>query len=180
MAFRIGSGDLIESRIPEIEKLIKNSLQSELTKQGHILTGSLRDSIELISKRTARGYLIDGLFLDYGLPINTGVPGSKIPYTPGSGRKRSKYIDGLIDFVRKRRLASKASEIKGIAFAIARKQKKEGQPTRGSFKFTKNGRRSNWVDEGLKNINEQLEKLVQDIWTEEINIGVTNLAKLIQ
>jgi hypothetical protein len=179
MAFRIGSGELVASRIPEIETAIKVSLVKELTEQGHILTGKLRDSIELVSKETARGFVIDGLFLDYGLPINTGVPGSRIPYTPGSGRKNSKYINGLIDFVKKRRLASKESEIKGIAFAIARTQKKQGQPTRGSFKFTKNGRRSNWVDQGLKGVEETIEKLIIDIWTEEINIGITNLAKQI-
>lgn len=180
MAFAIGSGEQVRSRIPEIERLIRTSLVTELTKQGHILTGKLRDSIELVSRETARGFEIDGLFLSYGLPINTGVPGSRIPYSPGSGRKRSKYIAGLIDFVRKRRLATKESEVKGIAFAIARKQKQQGQPTRGSFRFSKNGRRSNWVDVGLKGVEQDIEKMIIDIWTEEINIGITNLAKLIE
>jgi hypothetical protein len=179
MAFRIGSGDTIRQRIPEIERLIRDSLVKELTQQGHILTGKLRDSIELVSRETAKGFEIDGLFLSYGLPINTGVPASRIPYTPGSGRRRSKYISGLIDFVRKRRLAVKESEVKGIAFAIARKQKMQGQPTKGSFKFTKNGRRSNWVDMGLKGVEAEIEKAIEDIWTEEILIGITNLSKSI-
>ena len=32
----------------------------------------------------------------------------------------------------------------GAAFAIAKTQKREGMPTKGSYKFSSNGRRKNW------------------------------------
>jgi hypothetical protein len=69
--------------------------------------------------------IIEGLVPDYMAINNQGVPANKIPYYPGSGRKTSKYIDGLIEYAKKR-MGKSDKEAKSVAFAIASKHKKGG------------------------------------------------------
>jgi hypothetical protein len=182
MAFNIGNQKEIQraftsSAIPAIEKIVRKELVKELTRQGHIMTGALRDSIEFKSQSQARFILINGFFNDYGIPINSGVKPSRIPYSPGSGKKTSKYIDGLVDFVKKKRIETNDKKALGIAFAIAKTQKKEGQPTKGSFKHSKNGRRSGWVDFALEASQEAIGKEVQKIWSGIIRTRINNFSQ---
>lgn len=171
---------LLQRSSEEVKLIIKKELTTELTKQGHILTGSLRDSIETKSTAFAKGIILSTFFNSYGEPINTGVPGPRIPYTPNSGKKNSKYIAGLVDFVKKRRIETNDKKALGVAFAIARTQKKQGQPTKGSFKFSKNKRRSGWVDFALINIEKQVIKKIQDVWAVGIETSIINTVKRTQ
>lgn len=129
--------------------LIKKRLQDELKAQGHELTGALSKSIEWNivvegDRTTATMYA-----LGYGIIIETGVKANRIPYGGKSGRGgKSKYIEGLIKFFKLKGKSER--EAKSAAFATARKQKREGMPTRGSYAHTRNGRRTGFVTAVLK------------------------------
>lgn len=148
-----------------IAPIIVRVLREEYEAQGHNLTGSLSQSISTEAEATATGAVLRVLMLDYGVYLSTGVPASRIPYSPGSGVKSSAYIAGLTKFAQQR-FGVGQKEATGIAFAIARKHKAEGMPTKASFAFSKNGRRTGAIDAAfqtaLPEIQTKLAPLVSD------------------
>lgn len=123
---------------------LQDETRKELESQGHVLTGSLRDSIEF--EITAGDDNVTGRLFgaDYGVFMEFGVPADNIPFS-GTGRKggKSKYIQGLIRFFQLRGLDDR--EAMRAAFATAHVQKREGMPTRGSFAFSSNGKRTGFL-----------------------------------
>lgn len=138
--------DIITAAMEDIRKL----LIAELSAQGHRNTGALEKSLSYEVKREGDGIVAVMTAFEYGLYVEFGVPASRIPYTPG-GRKRggkSKYIQGLVTFFSHKGLSPR--EALGAAFATARKHKREGMPTRGSYAFSSNGRRTGFTKNTLE------------------------------
>lgn len=129
----------------EFQSLIKKEIEA----QGHKLTGKLINSVTFEVQQLNGGFEGTMFIADYGMILEKGVKPNRIPFTFGSGKKTSKYIQGLIDFFQKRGLHPKAA--KSAAFATARVQKREGLPTRKSFRFSKNGRRKGFIKHTLDN-----------------------------
>lgn len=146
------------------QDLIQNSIKN-IRLQGHTLTGKLEKSIEVQVIQKVDTF-INLLAESYGIPLNTGVKASRIPYKKGSGRRSSEYIKGLQMFAKKRMRVSD-KEALNIAFAIAKKHKKEGMPTRGSFRYSKNGKRTNFFDDA---VNETLASV--DAYLNEFLVSV--------
>lgn len=168
----------------EISAYTIRYLKEELEQQGHKLTGNLENSLEAIVTDTGKMWTSEVMWEAYGGAVNNGVKADRIPYSPGSGAKHSKYIAGLIRFVELRRMAPAGSkEAVRIAFAIARKHKQEGMPTRGSYRFSQNGRRmlavqfavgKAWpgIVEGIeKNAGEAIEKLLSEVFEDLYTFG---------
>ena len=173
-----------EAAAQEIGKIAVEAVKMEYAAQGHKLTGALIDSIEYQVRKTATGAAVEGIMLDYGIPVNTGVTAERIPYDPTrrTGAKTSKYIAGLQLFAQLRFRVGK-KEALSIAFAIARKHKKQGMPTRGSRQFSKTGRRTDAIGEGLKKVNAEIEKIISEVvtgFTQELVISTfkKNLPKV--
>jgi hypothetical protein len=104
--------------------------------------------------------VIEGLVPDYMAINNQGVPANKIPYYPGSGRKTSKYIDGLIEYAKKR-MGKSDKEAKSVAFAIASKHKREGMPTKASARFSSTGRRTGFIEIALEKNSQKFIDLIE-------------------
>ncbi len=153
-------------------------LGQELRDQGHSLTGELITSLEYRVRTTAGSVVVEFLSNEYGAYLNTGVSSSRIPYTPGGKRRggQSKYIQGLIRYV-ERRMGLRGREAVGVAFAIARAHKREGMPTRASYRFSKNGRRTGWVDVILKQESDEIERQVREFVGRELEILFLNFIK---
>lgn len=153
-------------------------LGQELRSQGHSLTGDLIASLEYRVRSFAGRMVVEFLANDYGAYLNTGVPASRIPYTL-RGRRRggtSLYIQGLIRYV-ERRMGLRGREAVGVAFAIARAHKREGMPTRASYRFSRNGRRTGWVDVILKQEEAEIERQVREFVGRELDILFSNFIK---
>lgn len=119
----------------------------ELKDQGHKATGRLIASVVARVSSALDEIDLALSHLDYGIIVNTGVSANRVPYSRGSGAKTSKFIDALIAWVRLRGIAGGLDKkVKSVAFAIATAMKRDGVPTRGSYKFTNNGRRTMWID----------------------------------
>lgn len=136
---------LIAERIGET---LIEEIRNQILLQGHYMTGALSKSVEAKTEVVADGVIIRFLLNSYGLPVNNGVIPSRIPFGKPTGAKVSKYIQGLIRFA-KIRFRVTEKEAKGIAFAIARKQVKEGMPTNGSYRFTKTGKRTDFLEQAV-------------------------------
>jgi len=144
----------------EISVLAISVVANEWRLQGHELTGSAVKQMETFVRMEINTLIIEGFVPDYMAINNSGVTAARIPYTPNSGRPPSKYISGLIDYV-KRRMGKSEKESKGIAFAIASKHKKEGMPTKTSAKYSKTGKRTGFIEQALDKNSQKFIELIE-------------------
>ena len=136
----------------------------EIQQQGHKATSkliqSLTDQLSIKSNST----VINIIGEDYGEYVDTGREANK-KQTP---------IEKLIEWVKVRGIASTNKLVRQIAWAIAKNIVKEGIPSKGSFKHSRNGRRTGWIKESIKKSN--IEKIITDSGIEEIDRVVIELA----
>jgi hypothetical protein len=144
----------------DISALAIEVIAMEWRAQGHELTGSAVKQMETMVRMEINTLIIEGFVPDYMAINNSGVTAARIPYTPNSGRPPSKYISGLIDYV-KRRMGKSDKEAKGIAFAIASKHKKEGMPTKGSVRFSTTGKRTGFIEQALDKNSQKFIELIE-------------------
>tara|TARA_R100001198_G_C5099091_1_gene132064 strand:+ start:24 stop:515 length:492 start_codon:yes stop_codon:yes gene_type:complete len=120
----------------KVGKLIIASLQKELLGQGHKATGNLINSFEQRVIELPNSIVIEILMNEYGIYVNEGrkTGGKKVP------------ISVLVEWIERKAIASGDKDVKSMAFAIQNTIHKEGIPTKGSFKFSNNGRRKGFID----------------------------------
>jgi hypothetical protein len=120
-----------DTTIHTIDLHLQLDLKKELRDQGHYLTGALEASIK--SKQTTSGgkSVIEMEALDYADDLFEGVPPEHIDQSD---------IAGLTKYAEKRFGLSGKAAIKA-AVAIARKHRKEGNPTQNSYQYSKTGER---------------------------------------
>lgn len=130
--------------IQQVGQYIDGQLVDELVKQGHHLTGALEASIGGTVINNGAQTSIKGYTAGYGVFVNRGVMAANVPFNEGSGAGTSKYITALTNYWKLRGLSEKQAI--RAAFATAKKQKKEGMPTGGSYAFSSTGERKNFID----------------------------------
>lgn len=124
-------------------------IKDELKDQGHSNTGKLVNSVKPTVTVESESINLDITMLDYHTYLEHGVRASRIPFGgKKTGRGKSKYIEGLIAYFKSKGRSLK--QAKAAAFATAHKHKEEGMPTRGSKRFSNNGRRLNFITESTK------------------------------
>ena len=134
--------------------------QDQIDAQGHNLTGRLKGSFETITTSTDSGIKADIMVEGYGQFVDQGVKANRIPYSGRSGRGgKSKYIEGLKDFFIKR--GRGATEALRAAFATAAKHRREGMPTRASYRFSRNGKRTDFITGEIPGIETDLVQTVE-------------------
>lgn len=139
-----------------IAQRIIDLIGEEWVKQGHELTGDFRKKMTYeIDKDIIRIY--DNTDRGYGKILEHGVPAERIPFSPGSGARTSKYIQGLVRYA-KARLGADDKTALSIAFAIAYKHKEGGMPTEASKRFSQTGHRVGFVEDSVP----QIELLVKE------------------
>lgn len=141
-----------------ISDFVVIKLARELLNQGHQNTGALISSLKGVVSQIRDGIEISVVTnKTYWRQINYGVKANRIPYRGRTGRGgKSAYIQALIAYFKQKG----ASDPKAAAFATATKQRKEGMPTRASFRFSSTGKRTDFIGEMLKkhdrNISDQV------------------------
>ena len=140
---------LYRQEVESLMKALQSEFREELKAQGHSDTGKLSESITYNIELVSTAIIATMFMEDYGVPVDTGVAAANIPYTRGSGSASSQYIQKLIAWWQRKGLGDKES--KRAAFATANKHKQEGMPTRASFAFSNNGRRTTFVEATIDN-----------------------------
>lgn len=158
--------------IDDILLFIKGELVKELNAQGHNNTGSLIDSIDLVSRQIADDVIGEIYMNDYWQPLNSGVRANKIPYQRGSGKKSSKYVEGLVKYFQSKGLPLQSA--KGAAFATANVQKREGMPTSNSYKFSNNNKRTGFMDV-IDKEQGYIERYIELSYQTEVQTALDNL-----
>ena len=121
--------DYLQSIMNKQATMIEVAMGLKLIELKREASGSLINSLSHTITSTGEfAYDIDIQALSYWHYVNYGVVGSNIPYEVGrrSGAKNSKYIQGLMDWLRIKGVSSDNNVIRGIAFAIAYKQTSKG------------------------------------------------------
>lgn len=157
--------------IDKIETMLEGDLRAELKEQGHFLTGVLEQSIASVTEEGGGSIAVEVYAEGYINPVNDGVPPENIPFDSSktTGAKSSKYIDGLKNFAMLRFGITDEKEALGAAFAIAKKHEKEGMPTKGSYTFSGNGKRTKAIDRTLNENENQYDHEIQEGLSEEID-----------
>ena len=152
--------DIYQRLGEQVGEVVKKAVKQAFIIQGRSLTGALVNSIDYSVNATVNSAFIEFTLLDYGMILNYGVPANRIPYSPGSGAKSSKYIDGLKLYA-KLRFNANDKEAERIAFAIARKHKKFGMPL---------DKKIGAVQNGLDDSKQEVEELINEALTQVINV----------
>jgi hypothetical protein len=136
---------------------LQKRLIAELQAQGHRLTGALEKSIQYEVK--VEGDTITAVMTALRLRFGNGVwRTSQAGYhTAKAAAEHQNTFRDLSGFSPLRGLGSR--EALSAAFATAKKHKREGMPSRGSYAFSSNGRRTGFV----KNTLEQYLPLLTDL-----------------
>ena len=138
----------------KVGNFIIKALQMELIEQGHKATGNLVNRFEQRALSLPNSLVLEILMDDYGTYVNNGRQkgGKKVP------------IDVLVAWIERKAIVSGDKKVKSLAFAIQQTIHKEGSPTKGSFRFSNNGRRKGFIDfvisEELNDIYNELEEQV--------------------
>ena len=151
--------------IEKAAQRIIESIKNEWVLQGHHLTGGFEDKLSYETEESGNKvmlHILDNTKRVHGKILNRGVPAEKILFSPGSGRKESEYIKGLIKYA-KLRMGATDEEALSIAFAIAYTHKAEGMPSKGSQRFSKTGKRIEFVDDATVDMSE-----IEDILRSEL------------
>ena len=163
----------------EISVLAISVVANEWRLQGHELSGSAVKQMETFVRMEINTLIIEGLVPNYMAINNSGVTANRIPYYPGSGRKESEYIKGLMKYVQQR-MGKSEKESKGIAFAIASKHKKEGMPTKNSvIKHSKTGRRTGFIEIALEKNSQKFIELIENAITFSVEATIESYYKSI-
>lgn len=143
--------ELIEEETINVIDFLITDLKRELIDQGHILTGTLRDSIEMLpiikNKDITEAFVVLERYYE---ALDTGVPSTSIRFSRGSGKGHSRYIEALIRFWELKAGLTGDNAV-SAAFALATKHKKEGMPTQNSWRYSSNGRRKEFFSHTINN-----------------------------
>jgi hypothetical protein len=162
---------ILESFTEELKKVLLKSW----TDQGHYMNGKIIDEVELRAEY-AKDFTDIGIWiLKYGSYLEVGVSKEKIPFNGITGRGgKSLYIEALTKYVMKRKGLEQKKAL-SMAFAIAYTQKREGMPTRGSYKYSNTGKRTEWINETMKNNVDLMQKFVADNFSQSVDIALENI-----
>ena len=156
---------------------ITEKIRERSREQGHTLTGKFEAGLGYVIQRTPEKVSIIGTdeagvakFLDVYTP-----PG-RIPFSPGSGAGRSRFIDGLTDYAEKR-FGLSGKEAVSAAFAMAHTMRREGKSTINAHRYSKTGKRTGVITDVLQENEEAIIGLIKEAVGEMINVQITNLLK---
>lgn len=136
-----------------------------LEEQGHNnASGRLRNSFEpQIHLRTFEA-VVGILIEDYGLDIDKRRKGEDLP-------PLFELYDDLLEWASYVRPDLPREDRDEWRLNVANRMKIEGSPTRGSFKFSRSGKRTGWIDETIDRSIDKIAIAVEDGRFVEIEIG---------
>jgi|GEM_PF-1613614 len=158
----------LRQELGQMGEFIRSITAEEFSQQGHSLTGKSLKSIKYKVSKQSKTWTIEISHAGHMSYLNTGVPADRVAYTRNSGAGKSAFIAALIKWVKLRGIAKGFTKSKSIAFAIANTMKKEGIPTKGSFEFTKNGRRTGWLDQPINKQETKIEEKLEEVYCDFI------------
>lgn len=161
----------------EIGNYIIKKIRERSQLQGHTLTGAFEAGLRAEVEEQPFKIILRGIDeTGVGKYIDVFTPADRIPFSPGSGAPPSKFIQGLKRYA-ELRFGISGKEALGRAFAIAHTMKKEGRPTRGSYQFSRNNKRTEVITGVLEDEKENIRRMINDKVHNFLKIEFTNMIR---
>ena len=149
----------------------------ELAAQGHKASGKGINSLSSDITKSDLELLVGVIMAeDYLLIVDEGVKASSVPFAGRGSGGTSQYIQGLMDWADIIKPGLATRERINFVFAVANTQRRTGIPTPGSFRFSSNGRRTNWIEESFetKDAQDEFERIFDlfEIFTDSFNAAL--------
>ena len=156
---------MFEQKIKPLCEFLEDEMRGRLTKQGHIATGKLRDSVKATVRKTAYGYVIEGKSDGYGIYVDTGRrPGGKrVP------------ISALLSWIEVKGFDLKGKQAIDVAWAIQTKIYQNGIPTNGDE--NKKGFVTKMLAENDVRIREDIVSALGDEFTIDLHNIINDVQK---
>ena len=117
---------------------VNSEIAKELRAQGHYLTGALEASL----KADVTDEEATGSAYQYLIKLSEGVPANQIQFNAQALAEMTRYVQ--------LRMGYQGTKAARVAALILQKQQQEGNPTKGSFAFSANGRRKGAIEYGFR------------------------------
>ena len=125
---------------------VATSMKDELKAQGHNLTGRLTNSIKPV-RIGPQHYGVE--MEDYGERVSTGISASEVRAIAADPLKRRAFVYELAAWVMRRGIERTPFQARSAAGAMFRVGMRTGFPLPGAYKFTRNGRRTGFIELGI-------------------------------
>lgn len=130
-------------------EFLKSEIQAELEAQGHRATGKLIDEIEIIITQKTEDVMRGEIKMqDYYTYINTGTR----PHWPP--------FSAIYEWAKVVKRGEDDREIRSFSYAVQRTIAEQGTPTRGSFAYSRNGRRTEFSKFAIDNNQDQFKEIL--------------------
>ena len=171
----------IATDLEHLEHVLSEALANEWEAQGHHMTGKIVKDIEYVTKQEANKITLSGMIYAYGNIQASGVNSDKIPFSGTAKRGQgtggiSKYIQALKKYAEIRMNIPENKSL-GVAFAIAKTQKKEGMPTRGSYTYSNTGKRTEWIEDAFKRDEDKITEAIREMCYNLLSVQIDTLLK---
>lgn len=152
----------LRSLFTEPNRFLQKALRKELRDQGHRNTGALESSFTSEVVTNGEDVTLQGYALNYADILNEGVKPERASF---------KQFPFMVRYFLSKGYDERTA--KGYAAATIKKWQEEGMSTKASLRFSKNGKRLNFI--GLvkelisQDIDNMIVKAADDIVMEEVN-----------
>lgn len=123
--------------IVKLNKRITSDIKKEERLQGHFLTGALERSFVEKETYNENELYIEAFAFGYIQDLEQGIEADKIVINSRSLDDMTRYVE--------LRMGYKGSLAKTVAYRILKKQAAEGNPTKASSRFSKDGQRKHAI-----------------------------------
>lgn len=158
------------SRVDSLALSIIDLIAREWEAQGHNLSGAFMDSgMDYTISKTSDATVIriyDVTERGYGKILDEGVRADQIKYPYARAR-----ILGLTRYGMAR-LGLPEAEAVGFAFAVATKHAREGMPLPDTVRFSRTGKRTGFVSDATRNIQELIDEKLGKLIKEAVQEAV--------
>lgn len=155
----------MKDKLIVLAEFLVDQFKKELEGQDHKASGDLESSLRYEINETGGGFEINFIALNYGRFLETGTTPHYVP------------IDALIKWIEDKGIAFGDKEIKNMAFAIQKTIAQEGTPTKGSYSFTKNGRKKEWISFVANSSKPRIEAEILKAMSLTTSIRLANIIK---
>jgi len=150
----------MQTAFRKVGEVINAEIVKQVEQQGHHMTGAFEASLEVVTDNNS----VSGLGEKYGIYLNLGVKASEIKHPFARAR-----IQGLTRFAQIR-MGVNEKEATSIAYAIATAHARDGMPTQGSYRYSKNGKRTDMVEDAIEVVEPDIIGILFEEFTNVIDV----------
>lgn len=140
---------LLKNNLQKGLEFLREEIRSELLAQGHRASGKLIDEIDIVIEQKTENVIRGVIKMqDYYTYVNTGTR----PHWPP--------FDAIYEWAKIIKSGEPDKEVRSFSYAVMNVMSEEGTPSKGSFTFSNNGRRTEFSKFAIDNNRGQFNEIL--------------------